>query len=212
MNITFYRKGFANNSSSSHSLIFTKEDLSRKTDEDAEFGWDYFTCADKEAKENYLLICLRESWKGWANIRSDGLDYKEMERFKDNQFEMWLGAMIPELLNANTRLLNRFNHVDHQSIFTFPCYRDLRGINVDFARAIINEITSKNYAFLGGNDNDDNEHSFKHLDTDKNKAVKTLWRHLRELDPRSLLCERDEKTGEFIVSRRDGDIMKVNFE
>jgi hypothetical protein len=40
MKITFFREGYANNSSSSHSIIFTNEEL--KTTEYKEFGWDNF--------------------------------------------------------------------------------------------------------------------------------------------------------------------------
>lgn len=61
MKIKFVRNGFANNSSSSHSIIFSKKNIGNMRDDTdgcEGFGWNNFTCASREAKESYLLSML----------------------------------------------------------------------------------------------------------------------------------------------------------
>lgn len=66
MHIFNVRKGFATNSSSSHSVIELKEDQGKYgvvTDEYTDFGWSMFTAGDKKSKMNYLGACVLESLK-----------------------------------------------------------------------------------------------------------------------------------------------------
>ena len=58
MQYTFIRKGFANNSSSSHSIIFAPDAKLFDEYNGAEFGWDFFTCSSTKAKDLYLLATL----------------------------------------------------------------------------------------------------------------------------------------------------------
>lgn len=57
MKIKSIRYGFANNSSSSHSIVFLGD--YKANDEDlGDFGWNFFTAASEESKKNYLLATL----------------------------------------------------------------------------------------------------------------------------------------------------------
>lgn len=61
MKIKQIRQGFANNSSSSHSIIWVKDIDSVSSDDyncDYGFGWDAFTAADEYSKEKYLFSSL----------------------------------------------------------------------------------------------------------------------------------------------------------
>ena len=49
------RYGFATNSSSTHSIVLINNgDTIRDSDDSAEYGWDFFTCASEAAKRQYL--------------------------------------------------------------------------------------------------------------------------------------------------------------
>lgn len=215
MKITFLRLGYANNSSSSHSLIFTNKKL--KTDEYKDFGWDYFTAADQKSKLNYLLLCLRSSWNAFVNInRWDNiyLDNKEVESMISRQYKKFLlGLGISEEKCFGFEEEYKDGYVDHQSIITFPSYRDIsKGLNKEFCVALISELLKDGYAILGGNDNDEEYNPNKDLDLKEKEDIKNIAGGLTDNDPKSILCEKDNKTGEFVLSWISGKIMKVKFE
>ena len=57
--ITNIRLGLATNSSSSHSLVWVPQDVTRLVqdeDADGQFGWNYFTCASETAKKIYMGV------------------------------------------------------------------------------------------------------------------------------------------------------------
>lgn len=222
MKITFYRQGYANNSSSSHSLIFTREDESKRSDESYEFGWRHFTCSAREDKLNYLYICLHESWFSlfrYQNIADNVIDNNLKEDYEDISWNLFIHKYFPIFYETKKYIKfhyeeERYSYVDHQSVFTFPCYRDVdKGINIEFANDFINEVVNKNYVILGGNDNEeDNGHKLKYLDTSEHDDVKLLYRCLAEHSPKDIICVKDDKTGEYVISLlKNGNLMKVKF-
>lgn len=215
MEITFYRQGHANNSSSSHSLIFAPG-LNGKSDEDREFGWQNFTAADKSSKLNYILICLFRTWDDLSNIRSDnwsnklGFSYDDLLTMKYLFFEKWFLKNFSDLeLDLN---IIKNGYVDHQSIFTFPLYRDATNINIELAREIINELINNDYLILGGNDNDGEIHNLKDCDTNSKLDFKNFWFSAMERDVKSLLSAYDSLTEEYIISdKSSGSLIKIKF-
>lgn len=144
MKIYNVRLGFANNSSSTHSIMFVNPGLARDEEADGEFGWNLFTCASRESKELYFAVTLKEN-----------LNYL-------------LGSEISELVIKGLfsyYSLGEYDGIDHQSRLTFPCsFRSIRDshpmIDLDFYKEFSNYYSSNpNVAILGGNDNDDLSHS-----------------------------------------------------
>lgn len=206
--ITFYRPGPANNSSSSHGIIFTKKDL--PTDEYVEFGWSYFTASDERSKKNYALICLYDTWRrhnnlGWEHAN---ISYDDLKRFYREQFVKWL----PLKLRPDYWEDIFDGYVDHQSLFVFPVYRDVsKGINIEFAIDWINELLSPEYVILGGNDNDGDEHPFSIHDFPALVNLSMVYRELCEASITNIAV-KDEMTGEWVISKSGGGILKFKFD
>lgn len=219
MNITFYRRGFACNSSSSHSLIWMSK-LPHNTEE-LEFGWQNFTCSDPEAKKNYLASCLYTSWNRVVQLScqyDSHIDYRELRSFAYASFLSWIRLEFPYLAMAVERTHepgSEFSsYVDHQSEIAFPCYRRFRKLNLEFLRMFVPQVVEQNFVILGGNDNRDpgkGEHPLRNKDVaNEGETVKLLYRELRDKDSSQVMAELDEKTGEFVISiARTGSIMRV---
>ncbi len=200
--ITFWREGSANNSSSSHSIIFTSKPLS--SDEDSEFGWNFFTASDSDDKLNYCIKALHCTWLQHNSIpwSTTNIDYKDIEAFTNNQFIKWFKLNFNDLYrkveNKIGYILDEVN-IDHQSVFTFPSYRDTsKGLNVEFAKAWINEIIGKNYAILGGNDNGDGKHRHQQYHEGDTDAIK-IYDLLTESGIKNIIV-KDGETDEWVLS------------
>lgn len=69
--IIYFRQSFATNSSSSHSVLFFKDDISslindnvsQVSSDDGTFGWEDFILKSKEEKIKYLHSQIAESWR-----------------------------------------------------------------------------------------------------------------------------------------------------
>ena len=66
MKIKSIRNGFANNSSSAHSIVFLGSTKVKNNSNGSDYGWDHFTLSDKEDKKKYLLMTL---------LRNDFVDF-----------------------------------------------------------------------------------------------------------------------------------------
>lgn len=206
LEITFSRMGFANNSSSSHSLIFARgnpDDLERLNDGREEFGWEFFTLSTPLSKLRYFYSTLF---------------YSLPERDKDDAEEKLKAWFIqhgfPEFLDLRENRIHlddiAYGYVDHQSVMSFPTYRNPeKGIHIEFAKHWIREIMYGQYMVLGGNDND--EHDHKHAWRASASAVTVIYDQLRDAYEK-ILCVEDTKTGEFVLSAgKAGSLMKVKF-
>lgn len=142
MKIHNVRMGMATNSSSTHSLIFMSPDAYSevKTDEYGDFGWSYFTAANKTSKENYFGYILQHELHNLLG-ESNG--------------NIVLNSLFPHRNNFSNYLNHGFNGVDHQSRFGVPVNWDGKGINIEFATALRDYIVNNPIAILGGNDNGD---------------------------------------------------------
>jgi len=114
MKIKFIRDGFANNSSSAHSIIYSKKNFSKMRDEQSDygFGWENFTLVSKEAKEEYLFLLLIEN----LNIynKSDSIFYKSKRKIADKSDWHCL-PIVYKTGNKFVLNLNRFETQDYIS-------------------------------------------------------------------------------------------------
>jgi len=225
MKLTFFRQGYANNSSSSHSIIFSNTNLESYDDDTNEFGWNYWTASTKKSKHLYFLICLYGSWQSCVELeaKSDMLDSDRLDDFQLEAFLDW----VSEKKISNVKLTKQqkkdlaelitTGYVDHQSVFHFPCCRNIdAGLNVDFINFWFTEIAKPEYAILGGNDNggDPDSHQCHSYDErEQGKIVKMLYRHFNYSGPKDNICVYDYKTKEFVISsRHNGNIIKFEAE
>lgn len=127
------RDGFANNSSSSHSIIFLKEPVNGIEDDDwGDFGRDTFTLYSKNAVMRYLAAILSENLSRLS--------------VHDDYIECVVRNWVSEVGNEE------IGYVDHQSEFYCPLSYDERGINKLFFDQLKELLLSNNVIILGGND------------------------------------------------------------
>lgn len=149
------RLGFANNSSSSHSIIFLKNP-SAASDNDSdgyEFGWDFFTAISRRSKENYLI----------ATVGS---------QLKDMVGEHTARIVLGHLLNRNPNDMALDGYVDHQSCLVMP--EDFHGnsIDIEYFRELSEVLLRDDVVVLGGNDNEEMSHPL--LDDSAGPALKSV--------------------------------------
>lgn len=131
MHLHNLRFRFANNSSSSHSLILVSNDeIKNLRDED---GWGNFLLVSKEAKSEYLGIML------YNEIKYMIPDDVAKILFKDS---------------LNIALPDKDYYIDHQSHYVIP--RDMKTgfIHWEFFNEFAKQVLKKNIVIEGGNDND----------------------------------------------------------
>jgi len=138
------RLGLATNSSSVHSLILMRKgEPLPNTNQTKEFGWDYFTAASREAKENYLAIILRDNL--YPLIGEETSDIFIEALFSNKEEGPIRGEDIRSVL--------RDGYVDHQSSWHLPRNWSGKGIDLQFFLALRDYIVNNPVAILGGNDN-----------------------------------------------------------
>lgn len=131
------RDGFANNSSSTHSIIFRMDQETASDNYSDDFGWDYFTVNSKNGINEYL-----------AGVLSANLSYELGNDYIKAIVESW----------TDSKWSKEIPTVDHQSCIILPLRFDGKGINKQFFDEIREMFLSNNTLILGGNDNDDNSH------------------------------------------------------
>lgn len=138
MHIWNIRRGFATNSSSSHSMLLLQEGKGYK-DKDAEapYGWGDFVLGSETAKHNYLIPLLFDSLR-----RSVGETIAK---------QVLRDLNLPATVDVeNIPAVD----IDHQSVFRFPVNAN-DVTNIQFAKEFLQWCMKKNVVILGGNDNSD---------------------------------------------------------
>lgn len=146
MKIHNIRMGLATNSSSTHSLIFMSQPDYKKTptDEYGDFGWDFFTAANKTAKENYLGYVLKNNLEHIMGEENSAVI---------------LASLFPSRGKDFSSQLDHSGYgIDHQSMWTLPMNWNGKGIDLAFFKAFRDYILKNPIAILGGNDNSDHTH------------------------------------------------------
>lgn len=127
------RRGFATNSSSSHSMIYFKEPVCEPgavVTTDSEFGWGDFKLDTTINKLFYVLTGLLQQVLGWNSTKRD----------IEEAYDLY-GHLFPEL-NLEDFQDAANGYVDHQSAPYMPV-----SDHIKFAR-------NPHVVFFGGNDND----------------------------------------------------------
>lgn len=134
-------KGFATNSSSSHSVIMAGTSINNIGPLDGDFGWDTFLQSTKDEKLRYLAQALFDCLSG----------YDEYDNGKKNR----AAKIVKELLGV--RCLTDLNGIDHQSAITIP-KRVSGEIALDFWKELSQALSDDQTAeILGGNDGDEDD-------------------------------------------------------
>lgn len=136
MKILNIREGFACNSSSTHSIIFTNEKVRDKDVDDAEFGWNEFICASPEAKTAWFAVSLQ------ATLGQLKMDPE-------------IAKLVVKHITGHDPI--PYGYVDHQSQITFPRSWDGNGIDIEFAKEFYAYLMDPTCVILGGNDNSERE-------------------------------------------------------
>lgn len=191
------RLGLANNSSSSHSLVFLPGPGRDKDVSDQEFGWNFFTAASRQAKTDYLAYLLYYSLKQVTT--------KELAQ---NITKTWAGANIFDGENSlETWEDDTIGHINHQSRYDLPSSWDGKGLDKEFFMALKEFILQPDLAILGGNDNVKENHplagrhSFKlPLPQDQSNFSKTM-------------VARYDRSGDYWVlfDRDNGSKFRIQF-
>ena len=135
------RKGFATNSSSSHSVVLAPGLSDDVCCSDFEFGWENFVLASAEAKMKYLHFACVEHYE-----KNSGLSRADAQTLAEKYFPCGLELKPDE------------GYIDHQSNPSFPNARlKQQGMGPLWGLMRREVVEDKDVAILGGNDNQDND-------------------------------------------------------
>ena len=181
------RRGFANNSSSSHSMVLMDPARPlRKRSSDDGFGWSNFTLLDGDQKNQYLTSLL-----GSSLARSLG-EQIALDVMKDLKL---VAAEAPEWSAPD---------IDHQSQIILPLNSSQDTPNLDFVRDFVAWAQRSDVAILGGNDNSDG-----HPDHDKGLAVAD-WRNWLGHD---VVAWKDTSNNTWsLFSKDNGLTLRMSFD
>lgn len=145
MKIHNIRLGFANNSSSSHSIILLPNQKDHRID-GFEFGWDNFTAASEASKRQYLALTLSQALQQVVS--------KEVAQAVIHQ---WVGGVE---LSPNTyyNSVDLEGYIDHRSLYRLPMSWDGKGVDYEFFKDFRDYLLQPGLCILGGNDNDGTPH------------------------------------------------------
>ncbi len=137
------RLGFANNSSSSHSVLFgLAPDLVRDYGDVGgyEFGWDWGTVGSESSKMRYLAATVYSNLSSWNQSDEQGALAFAAARSIDPGFE----------LNSE----GYGGYVDHQSLINLPNRWQGDGLDGEFLQELRQFFAREDVAITLGNDNE----------------------------------------------------------
>ena len=251
MYIKSIRNGFANNSSSSHSIVFLG-DKQVDDNDTGDFGWQFFTAASDYEKKRYLFSTLLSQRKissfipsttltektGWFNpfsktdvMRKFKLSWGDIIESKyqnkiDYAYELNEKLKWRSILEAfsdvfGEAMIKEWNetpsdipYVDHQSVLSLPINYD-ESINLQFTKEFFEVLLKNNFVFLGGNDNDIEDHELESYNTfsDNSDVINTM-KVLKFIgtDGVGPLCVYDEENEDYILQHRgNGNKLRISF-
>ena len=161
------RFGFANNSSSTHSIIFLNKPAENIADDyDNQFGFEYFTVASKSGVLDYLNSTLRGNF-GYS--------------FNKDYIEAIVTTWTHKTPKSN-------GCVDHQSNIMFPLTYNRSGIDKRYFDQIKEVLLNNNTIILGGNNDDNKTHPLK-----KQALIDGVEAKFHTLDNPGFVCKYDNK-------------------
>lgn len=210
MRILSYRRGFACNSSSSHSVVFFDKASKPRKDKDAnvDFGWDHFTLISTEAKRRYAFAQIHHAADAAARNRlQPAPPYAWGTQPGAAEFQAW-SKKVDDLAFEMLRELGwKDDHVlevDHQSRLSVPMTFNGNGLLKPFATKLIEFFERDGVGILGGNDNGDGPHPLH------GRAQHELLRALAR--DTAVPIGRDDKTHFVLFDKRDGSKARITFD
>ena len=168
------RIGFANNSSSSHSIVFGIRPQDDK-DLDGYYGWGNFVLSSKKSKLHYMKAQLVNNILNSIDI--NGLHYLSGD-YHDMSIKMEedIITRFIESNKLNIRCHKSYREeydIDHQSVIDLP-FDENKEINIEFWKELTDYIVNSDMSILGGNDNSEeglekNDYIFLPLSTDNRR-------------------------------------------
>ncbi len=182
------RYGFATNSSSSHSIVFLKNEKdasairTKRSSSDFKFGWENFILKTEKDKVNYLAAMIYENIKGNIPV---------------NMIESVTSEYLGEQLEGMTEIKSKCNNdigIDHGSVIALPRDWDNTDfLNKDFMRELTNFIKQKGVIIIGGNGNEESQ--------SKITSVNGTFLNVHELSDPNL--HNNVYSKDIYVARRD---------
>jgi hypothetical protein len=188
MRLLNIREGFACNSSSTHSIIYSKADRVDYAVGKSEFGWQPFVAASDEAKQAWLsATVLRELYQ---------------RGFAPEMAELIAGSLLPIAPNNKS-------YVDHQSALSLPSPWKGLGIDMGFVQELAEWLLDPHLVILGGNDNDDYSPELlegeRHLDFYEAMPIE-------QQDSNALIARKDSRGYWTLFNRVHGEKRRITFE
>jgi len=195
MKIHNVRLGLATNSSSTHSIIFTKNRVKDKDVEGREFGWDLWTAASKEAKRQYVAIHLLHAIRGQVS-----------KDVADAVLEQWIPGVERPVKEDDEFAWDEQvrGYVDHQSEYVLPRAWDGAGVDKAFFEDFRDFFLRDDVVILGGNDNDDETHEL---------GKGFVLPITRDGGAGDMVARKDEQGGYWtLFDRNDGTKIRFSFD
>jgi organic radical activating enzyme len=202
MHISNIRCGFANNSSSSHSIIIIKDKSKRPINDyeytgDYNFGWEYFTLATTEAKKHYLCAHLFQELRKTVGTEMAAIVTSEIVGDKE-----FIKHAVADLEDAAQDDIGYMYGIDHQSVMVLPRrYRKIYSgepeqVDLVFFREYMKQVLREDVVILGGNDNDGVDHPVLSL------SDAGLPLPLPKDTDHELICRKDKQYGFWTLFNR----------
>jgi hypothetical protein len=197
------RKGFATNSSSSHSIIFL-EGGAQDYDIDSGFNWSFFTAGSVEAKRCYIAECLHTT----LCFKMEGDEAaKLVKEWLYSDFHVKRESYEHD---GKTHVYYTTpGSVDHQSRISFPSNWAATLASREFVQDYQRWFEQPNIVVLGGNDNTDERHPL--LDTPGVMVIRDLLQ--RDSSDFSGVARKDPKYGFWtLFNRENGYKARLSFQ
>lgn len=235
MKVVSYRHGFANNSSSSHSIILinNKDKFdSIKDDGESEFGWNYFTVKDYDSKLRYLLITLIDNLSMRISVNANSeIEWSETTKYRnqiiydlivksdyffidnrDLKLEDSFKQLFNEFLSDDKYGDHGLGYIDHQSVITLPLDNKDK-ISIPFFNDLVKELLFSNYLILGGNDNDEESHYLSDSgDTDMKFIINFLLGKTDDRPERFKVIKDNLNNDWVLQDKYYGSIVRLTFD
>jgi len=196
MEIHNVRLGLASNSSSTHSLIFTSEQLTDDVD-GADFGWSYWTAASKEKRGEYAALQVYHNLTDAVGPEIALIVTKE-----------WTGVDLPSSHSDWDNMKAADGYIDHQSVFILPTRWGGKTPHPEFVQEFTEFLTQDGLVIGGGNDNDSTTHHAHYQGTATGLPLPQDGRN------KNWVCRMDEFEGSrywSVFNRESGTKIRMSF-
>lgn len=195
MTIHYYRKSFACNSSSDHSIVMMDPAPKDEFDCNRGFSEDHFTLSSSQSKIDYVLSLL------WCS----------MNDLPDSWWELIHHDLLPSWVRT-PRIVN----VDSRDHIKIPKYQYSKYYNLEFIKDFVDSICiSPNIVILGGSDHgDEGKHPLyvENLPIPPAEKIRLFLRGINHT-PGDLFARKDDETDHWLLfDDGTGEKARVSFD